>query len=405
MASDLALDAAGAEQIFSAGQRQPHAASWRPTVTERTEGWPVGLYLAALIARDSDGEALTVSGDDRYVADYLYRESLSRSCPRAISGSCGARRCSISCALRCAMPSLGEPGAQERLRRLEASSLFLVPLDRRREWYRYHGLFREFLLGELRRVEPDVIAKLHLRAADWYESNGSPATGRRAPVEHDRAGPLRPAGDGADPADLPGRPDVDRAALARRRSATPAIEEYPPLAVLAGWVAALTGQTAEAQRWAAIVDAASFDLVPADGSASFDSARAMLRAMMCPAGPEQAMADAAFAVAQEPPWSPWRDQALCLLAEAHLLTGDVDQAAALFAEAAAVASRELQHRCARLSESELALLAMDRGRWAEAAEHVRAGARRRSTSIGCTTTPPACSPSPPRPGSPCTEAT
>ena len=70
---------------------------------------------------------------------------------------------------------VGEPGAQAQLRDLEASSLFLVPLDRRREWYRYHALFREFLLGELRRVEPDITAKLHLRAADWYEANGSPA--------------------------------------------------------------------------------------------------------------------------------------------------------------------------------------------------------------------------------------
>ena len=71
---------------------------------------------------------------------------------------------------------LGEPGAQEHLRRLEASNMFLIPLDRRREWYRYHALFREFLLGELRRVEPEVVMKLHLRAADWYESQGSPAT-------------------------------------------------------------------------------------------------------------------------------------------------------------------------------------------------------------------------------------
>ena len=73
------------------------------------------------------------------------------------------------------MPSLGESDAREQLRSLEASSLFLIPLDRRREWYRYHGLFREFLLGELVRVEPDVVAKLHLRAADWYEANGSQA--------------------------------------------------------------------------------------------------------------------------------------------------------------------------------------------------------------------------------------
>jgi hypothetical protein len=45
-------------------------------VTERTEGWPAGLYLAALMAHDSNGEALTISGEDRYVADYLYLESL-----------------------------------------------------------------------------------------------------------------------------------------------------------------------------------------------------------------------------------------------------------------------------------------------------------------------------------------
>ena len=73
---------------------------------------------------------------------------------------------------------LGEPGAQEQLRALEASNSFLIPLDRRREWYRYHALFREFLLGELRRVEPEVVMKLHLRAADWYESQRIPGAGR-----------------------------------------------------------------------------------------------------------------------------------------------------------------------------------------------------------------------------------
>jgi LuxR family transcriptional regulator, maltose regulon positive regulatory protein len=94
----------------------------------------------------------------------------------------------------------------------------------------------------------------------------------------------------------------------------------------------LTGQTVEAQRWAAILDAASFDWVPVDGTASFESARAMLRAVMCAAGPEQAMSDAGFALAQEPAWSVWRDTALLLCAKAHLLTGDLDQAGALFAE-------------------------------------------------------------------------
>ena len=140
--------------------------------------------------------------------------------------------------------------------------------------------------------------------------------------------------------------------------------------MLAGWIAALSGQTTEAQRLAAVIDAASFDSVPVDGTASFDSARAMLRSMMCPAGPEQALADARLAVEQEPPWSAWRDQALCICGEAHLLAGDVDQAAVLFAEAAALKTVATASDASILSESELALLAIDHGHWSEAADHL-----------------------------------
>ena len=143
-----------------------------------------------------------------------------------------------------------------------------------------------------------------------------------------------------------------------------AIEEYPPLAVMAGWITALAGQTVEAQHWAAVVDAASFDLTPADGSASFDSARAMLRSMMCPRGPEQAMADALLAVAAEPPWSPWRDEALHICGEAYLLMGDVGEARPLFAESAALSATTGNTDALVLSESELALLDIDRGHWA-----------------------------------------
>ena len=74
-AADLALDAAGAEQIFAEAHVDiTHELA--VAVTARTEGWPVGLYLAAVIAGATRGEVLTISGDDRYVADYLYRESL-----------------------------------------------------------------------------------------------------------------------------------------------------------------------------------------------------------------------------------------------------------------------------------------------------------------------------------------
>ncbi len=364
-ASDLALDAAGAEQIFAAAQVSlgPEAAV---AVAERTEGWPVGLYLAALIAHDSTGDALTVAGDDRYVADYLYRESVERL-PEDVQRF--LRRTAVLdqlCAPLCDAV-LGGSGAQRSLRGLEASNLFLIPLDRRREWFRYHGLFREFLLGELRRVEPDEIMKLQLRAADWYEANGSPAMAVEYllnTTERDRCVRLVTA------LILPTYLVGQISTVQRWLSALgdTAIGEYPPLAVLAGWITVLTGQTAQAQRLAAIIDAASFDLVPEDGSASFASARAMLRAFMCDAGPEQMLADASLAVAQEPAWSPWRDQALYICAEAHLLAGDLDEADALFADASLAAAGNTDAFVA--SESELALLAMDRGRWSTAAEHV-----------------------------------
>ena len=171
-ASDLALDASGAAQIFAQANLDisPEMAT---AVTERTEGWPVGLYLAAVIAGDKHGDDLTISGDDRYVADYLYRESLMQlpeNTQRFL------RRTAVLDQLSAPLADalLGESDAHAQLRRLEATSLFLIPLDRRREWFRFHALFREFLLGELRRVEPEIVPKLHLRAADWYEANGSP---------------------------------------------------------------------------------------------------------------------------------------------------------------------------------------------------------------------------------------
>jgi LuxR family transcriptional regulator, maltose regulon positive regulatory protein len=365
-ASDLALDAGGAEQIFS----EAHVDLTREealVVTDRTEGWPAGLYLAALIARHNDGAVSTVSGDDRYLADYLYRESLmhlSEDTQRFL------RRTAVLdqlCGPLCDA-LLGGVGASGLLRDLEATNMFLVPLDRRRRWYRYHALFREFLLAELGSVEPDVIMKLHLRAADWYESNGSSVTALEHllhTTERDRSVRLMTQLTLA-------TYQAGQISTVQRWLSTvgdAAIEAYPPLAVLAGWLATLSGQTAEAQRLAAIIDAASYDLAPEDGTASFDSARAMLRSIMCPAGPHQAMTDATLAVTEEPPWSPWRDQALALSAEAHLLLGEVEQAIAEFGESSAIATTTGDTDATILSESELALVDMDRGRWAEAAEH------------------------------------
>ena len=366
-AGDLAVDAAGARQIFSNAQLNltPELAG---ELVGRTEGWPAGLYLAALIASESDGQVPAVTGGDSYVADYLYREALTQQSEdvqqfllrTAVLDQLSARLCDAV---------VGSSGAVEQLRRLETANLFVVPLDRRREWYRYHALFREFLLGELERTEPGVIMTLHQRAADWYEAHGSPALA----LEHllhttdwDRSVRLTAAL--AQPSYEAGRVTTNLRWYAAIGDAK--IERYPPLAVQRCWDAVFTGDLGEAQRWAGIVDAACFDRAPEDGSASFESGRAMLRAGMCAAGPEQMMADAALSVAQEGVWSRVRDDALWLLGEAQLLVGNPEEARRSLIDASTCADAVGDSERFVVCEAEVALLDMDRGQWQEAADRL-----------------------------------
>ena len=366
-AGDLALGAAGARRIFANAQVSI-TSEQAAAVTEQMEGWPAGLHLAAMIAKESGGQAQTVSGDDRYVADYLYRETLIRQ-PEDTQRF--LRRTAVLdqlCVPLCDAV-VGSAGAAGQLRHLEAAGLFLIPLDTRREWYRYQALFREFLLGELRRIEPGNITALHRQAADWYEASGSPALA----LEHllqttdwDRSMRLAAA------LSLPAYNAGQLSTVQRwyRAIGDANIERFPPLAVLRCWEAALTGDTAQEARWAAVLDASSFDGPSYDGSASFESARAMVRSAMCASGPEAMVADASFAVAQEPASSPWRAGALYLLGEASLLAGRPGQARGLLTEASAVAVRNGDTETVVICDSELALLAMDRGQWQEASSRL-----------------------------------
>lgn len=143
---------------------------------ERTEGWIAGLQLSALALRRnrrSFAEILPVSGKQRFIADYLREEVLS-SLPQErrnflLQTGILERLCGPLCdALT------GQANGQVMLETLEREDLFLLPLDGRREWFRYHSLFHDFLESELKREFPGQVAELHSKAGRWYLENDFP---------------------------------------------------------------------------------------------------------------------------------------------------------------------------------------------------------------------------------------
>jgi ATP/maltotriose-dependent transcriptional regulator MalT len=141
----------------------------------RTEGWPAGLYLAALCLREGGSPHAAVAsfgGDDRFVSEYVESEFLariSRSQRVFLTRTASLER--MSGALCDAVLDGAESAAA--LEGLARSNMLLVPLDRRGQWYRYHHLFRDLLLAELERLEPGLLPALRRRAAAWYLANDS----------------------------------------------------------------------------------------------------------------------------------------------------------------------------------------------------------------------------------------
>ena len=222
-------------------------------------------------------------GDDRFLADYLRSELLSRLPPdelRFLTRTSVLER--MSGPLCDAV--LDSSGSAAALESLERSNLFMVPLDRTGEWYRYHHLFQELLRAELGRVEPDLLPRLLARAADWCEANGQP----EAAIGYAQA-----ADDVNRTARLFVRNYLDtynsgRAATVERwlgwLDAHGAIETNAAVAVIGGLTAALWGRPAEAERCADAAERASYDGTLYDGSASIDSWHALMRAQHCRRG-------------------------------------------------------------------------------------------------------------------------
>jgi LuxR family maltose regulon positive regulatory protein len=141
---------------------------------DRTEGWAAGLYLAALSLRGRPDRGRFIAdfaGDDRHVVDYLGAEVL-RNQPEDVR----TFLLHTSILDRLSGPlcdAVAEtPDSAAILRKIERANLFLAPLDAKRDWYRYHHLFRDLLQLELRHAEPELEPELHRRAAAWYLEAG-----------------------------------------------------------------------------------------------------------------------------------------------------------------------------------------------------------------------------------------
>jgi LuxR family maltose regulon positive regulatory protein len=140
----------------------------------RTEGWIAALQLAALSMRGrSDVSAFIAgfAGDDRYVVDYLGEEVLARQPPDVreflLQTSILERLTGPLCDA-----VTGRPGGKATLVALDRANMFVVPLDDRRQWYRYHHLFADVLRAHLHDEQPERVAELHARASAWFEANG-----------------------------------------------------------------------------------------------------------------------------------------------------------------------------------------------------------------------------------------
>ena len=140
---------------------------------KRTEGWIAGLQLAALSMKgqqDIHGFIQAFAGDHRYIVDYLAEEVLRRQTEgirsfllqTSILDRLGGSLCDAV---------TNQSGSRSKLEQLQRGNLFLIPLDEKRHWFRYHHLFADVLRMHLLAEQPDQVPTLHHRASEWFEQN------------------------------------------------------------------------------------------------------------------------------------------------------------------------------------------------------------------------------------------
>lgn len=206
------------------------------TLLRRTEGWVAGLQLAAISMQDMPdpgGYVRVFAGDDRYVSDYLIGEVFERQPAQvqnfllktAILDRFSAPLCDVLLNAEDLGLKVSESGQRQSskaiIERLDQLNLFTIPLDNKREWYRYHHLFSDFLRLRLRDRPAEEIAALHRHAAAWLQGNGQFAEA----IDHALAGE-----------------DFQPASRLIEQHATATLWGHTQWATLIGWIEALPAE-------------------------------------------------------------------------------------------------------------------------------------------------------------------
>jgi LuxR family maltose regulon positive regulatory protein len=368
---DLRLDDGEADVLLK-GAGVALESSEVAELTDETEGWPAGLYLAALSIRSgAPGLAHNrgFSGDDRYVSEYFRLEVLSRL---PIGEARFAMRTSVLDTMSGPMCDavLQTEGSARLLETMERSNLFVVALDHRGERYRYHHLFRQLLRIELERTEPDLVEELNRRTMEWCLANGQLEAavrfGQAARAHEEVAGIL---GHLIVPLYFDGR--IDRVAELIGWFDDDELARYPSIAIYASLASALTGRAIQAARYLAIADRAPATM-PAEDRGTILARVAIVRSLMMPEGVDQALVDACAAVAGLAPASPWLADATMVKGIANALLGSTEAARtdlrAAVDLARAVGTTDVEFT----AQAELALLEARKGAWLDATRHADA---------------------------------
>jgi LuxR family maltose regulon positive regulatory protein len=333
---------------------------------QRTEGWAAGLQLAGLSLRGRQDRRQFIdsfAGDDQQIVDYLGFEVLDNEPPELrefmVQSSVLERLSGPLCAA-----VTGNTDSELLLRRLERDNVFVVALDSKREWYRYHHLFAELLRHELARTSPQLVVELHRRASRWY---------READAIHEAVEHATAAGDFADAIELitshwyeflqRGRQETVAGWIDKLPSET--VIHDPNLCLTKAWLGVNMGQLDEVDRWIEIAGQAAAQRPEADELPPLESGVASLRAihryMNGNVGAAVAAGRRALALERGAAASPWRPVGCPVLGLSLHWHGERDDATGTLIEAVRIARASGNHLAAMHASAGLAAIEYERG--------------------------------------------